>query len=303
MSGSLTRLTAPLKALRAWQPFNALATGLVRRVLRGTGLPGEWAVAHLHRVGPVEAALPNGRTLRLWSRGDDWVSNQVFWRGWAGYEPETTPLFFHLATRARVTLDVGAYVGFFALLAGHANAAAAVFAFEPLPGPYERLQRNVAANGLANVTCLAAAAGAGDGTAELFHVAGAMPTSSSLSLEFMRPAGELQRLAVPVVALDRFVSENGLARVDLVKVDTESTEPDVLAGMHETLERDHPAIVCEVLQGRGAERRLTELLAGLGYHFFLLTPEGPVRKDAVEGHPSCLNYLFSTEQSVSGRGA
>jgi hypothetical protein len=57
----------------------------------------EVAIKHLPRTGPVRSRLPNGEVLRLWSRGDDWISNQVFWRGWSGYEPETTPLFFELA--------------------------------------------------------------------------------------------------------------------------------------------------------------------------------------------------------------
>ncbi len=272
----------------------------MRGVLRAAGRESAWAVAHLHRVGDVHAALPNGRTLRLWSRGDDWVANQVYWRGWSGYEPETTPHFFRLATAARATLDVGAYVGFFALLAGHANPAGRVFAFEPLPGPFERLQRNVARNSLGNVTCVAAAAGVADGTAELYHVPAELPTSSSLSLDFMRPAGALERLPVRVVALDGFVRAQGLARVDLVKIDTETTEPDVLLGMKETLARDHPRIVCEVLAGRGAEPRLEALLRPLGYRFFLLTPDGPVRKDAVLGHPRFLNYLFATDDAAGG---
>lgn len=93
---------------------------------------------HLHRLGRVATRLPDGRVLRLWSQADDWVSNQVFWRGWQGYEPETTPLFYRLARRAHVTLDVGAHVGFFSLLAGHANAAGRVFAFEPLEKAFRR---------------------------------------------------------------------------------------------------------------------------------------------------------------------
>lgn len=105
-----------LKAVRASQPFNALATSTVRSILDLTRARPEFVVKHLHRMGTVRSQLPNGRELRLRSRGDDWVSNQVYWRGWNGYESESVPLFFRLATRASVTLDVGAYVGFYALL-------------------------------------------------------------------------------------------------------------------------------------------------------------------------------------------
>src|SRR4051794_24818086 len=123
----------PLKAMRAWRPFNAPATIATRSLSRLTGHEFESAIKHLPRTGPVRSRLPNGEVLRLWSRGDDWISNQVFWRGWSGYEPETAPLFFRLAQDADVVLDVGAYVGFFAVLAGLANRRSRVLAFEPMP--------------------------------------------------------------------------------------------------------------------------------------------------------------------------
>src|SRR5580693_402829 len=143
-----------LKALRTSQPFNWLTTSSLRAGLDLMGVRSEIVIKHLHRVGPVGCKLPNKRKLRFWSRGDDWVSNQVYWRGWRGYEPETTPLFFRLATGANVTIDVGAHVGFYALLAAHANPAGHVVAFEPMPAIHARLARNVRMNGLANVTCV-----------------------------------------------------------------------------------------------------------------------------------------------------
>jgi hypothetical protein len=128
-----------LKEVRAWRPLSGPATVTTRSVSRLIGREFKWTIKHLPRSGPVRSKLPNGAVLRLWSRGDDWVSNQVFWRGWSGYEPETTPLFFHLAREAEVVLDVGAYVGFFAVLAALANPDGRVLAFEPMPDNAERL--------------------------------------------------------------------------------------------------------------------------------------------------------------------
>ena len=285
-------LEALLKRLRAWTPLNRVATHAVRAGCAPFGGAPELVVRHLHRFGPVSSRLPNGRRLRLWSLADDWVSNLVFWRGWRAYEPETAPLFFRLAARASLTLDVGAYVGFYSLLAGHANPEGRVLAFEPLPAIHERLRGNVARNRLDNVACVAAAAGREDGRAALYHVSRGLPSSSSLSRPFMGTC-DVTATPVEVVRLDRLLAERGVARVDLVKIDTESTEPDVLAGMREVLGRDRPTIVCEVLAGRGSEAALTELLAPLGYAFHLLTPSGPVRRQRVEGHPAWLNYIFS----------
>jgi FkbM family methyltransferase len=193
-----------------------------------------------------------------------------------------------------VTIDVGAHVGYFSLLAGLANPEGTVYAFEPLAPVHARLQRNVALNELANVHCETVALGRRAGTAEFFHVPDSIPSSSSFSREFMESIVAKERLVarpVAVTTLDEFLAERAVTGVDLVKIDTESTENDVLAGMLETLRRDRPAIVCEVLPGGPAEE-IEELLRPFGYRFDLLTDRGPVPSEHVEPHSSWRNFLF-----------
>jgi FkbM family methyltransferase len=286
-------LKSVLKHIRSSQPFNCVSTSTVRAILRTIGVRSEFVTKHMCRVGMVCSGLPNGRTLRLWSRGDDWVSNQVYWRGWRGYEPEMTPLFFRLAARSSAVLDVGAYVGYYTLLAAHANPESRVYAFEPMPSIYARLTRNVALNGLRNVVCTACAVGEADGYAEFYHAPFELPTSSSLSREFMASTPALTHSTVRVVTLEQFAREHGLERIDLLKVDTESTEPQVLKGMGRLLSEDRPTIFCEVLKGRGSEADLEEILRPLGYKFYLLTGDGPAPRERIKGHGEWLNYLFT----------
>ena len=85
------------------------------------------------------------------------------------------------------------------------------------------------------------------------------------------------------MTVDRLVRERSIPRVDLVKIDTASTEPDVLDGLRGTLGRDRPWIVCEVLKGRGAEERLGPVLGPLGYRSYRLTPDGPIPRTRIEG--------------------
>lgn len=288
------RIVATIKMARTSQPFNYAATSLVYACQRFSGYRSESVIKHLHRVGIVTRDLPNGRKVSLWSKADDWVSNQVYWRGWDGYEPETVPLFYRLAKRAQVTFDVGAYVGYFSLLAAQANPAGQVFAFEPLPSVHKRLLRNVALNRLTNVQCYANAVGETEGEAQFWHIDAETPTSSSLSREFMEGGENLVSTKVAVITLDRFIREHNLYHVDLMKLDTESTEYQVLRGMVEILKRDHPIIISEVLPGRGGEAPLEEVLRHFGYRFYHLTPAGPTQRDKVEGHPEWLNYLFTT---------
>ena len=231
--------------------------------------------------------------MRLWSRGDDWVANQVYWRGWSGFEPEMSPIFLRLAAQSRVTVDVGAHVGFYTVVAALANPRGRVFAFEPLPSVFERLRRNVALNGLTNVSTVPAAASNHAGQAHFFYSCGeGIPSSSSLSEDFMTLGqGSFNTTAVAVVRLDEYLRNEHVGRIDLVKVDTETTEADVLEGMRETIARDRPAIFCEVLRGADLGR-LHELLEPLDYRYLLLTGTELSERPKIVPDGKWTNYLL-----------
>ena len=283
-----------LKALRSWTPLNVAVTSLVRGVVRRTGRETTTLVRYLPRVGVVEAELPDGRTLRLWSRGDDDVASAVYWRGWAGHELETAPHFFRLASQARVTIDVGAHVGYFSLLAAYANPNGTVHAFEPLRQVHDRLQRNVALNALSNVSCHRLALGRQSTRGEFFHVPDSIPSSSSLSRSFMESIVHKDRLVVSqveVTTLDEFVTANAVRGVDLVKIDTEATEDQVVAGMLETIARDRPAVVCEVLP-EGPAEAIEEMLRPFHYRYSLFTDTGLQPRPHVVPDERWRNFLF-----------
>ncbi|MDT5269281.1 MAG: hypothetical protein QOH49_1467 [Acidobacteriota bacterium] len=275
-----------LKRVRVSQPLNRLATSVARAC---GGSSSEWLIKHLPRSGMVTSTLPNGRVLKLWSDGDDWITSRVFWRGWTDYEPEITPLLFRLAERARATLDVGAHLGFYSLLAAHANPVGKVYAFEPMPATHARLLKNVALNGLKNVVAVKAAVGASAGSAQFYHGPTEMPCSCGLAPDIFEAGSEVSSFKVEVVALDDVAEREGLS-VDLIKIDTETTEMDVLHGMARTLRRDRPDVFCEVWSGPGPEMR--EFLSALGYRCYALHPSGPVLYD---GTSPVSNYLFTAK--------
>ena len=290
-------MKSALKRLRSSQPFNRIATTTARWLCRSVGATPEALPRHLHRVGHVVEALPNGESLHLFSHGDDWVTNLVFWKGWKAYEPGTIDLFYRLAKNASVILDVGAYVGYFTLVAGLANRTARVFAFEPMEAIHRRLIENVERNHLGNAECLNVAVGDEPGTARFFFSQTAfregLPTSSSLSESFMQGAPGLTGVDVPVVTLDEFCAGRSVTHVDLVKIDTETTEPSVLRGMRRVIGRDQPTFICEILRGRVDAEAIEAELRPHGYRFFLLEPDGPRERQKIEGHPEFLNYLFT----------
>jgi FkbM family methyltransferase len=275
-------------------------TTVLRAGLRLSGHDSPWLTKHLPRAGTVAVSLPNGAQLKLWSRGDDWISTQLFWHGMDGYEPETAHVFFRLAQRAALTIDVGAHVGYFTVMAALANPAGRVVAIEPFPPTFERLRRNVAANRLGHVECRKAAAGAACGSTDLHYLDAGDPglqMAASLEPSHLAAWGPTT-MTVPVVRIDDVVAELGLGRVDLIKLDAEGHETSVLAGATETLSRDRPSVICEVLAAaREDARPLAGMLAPLGYRFYELGPAGPRECSEISPGPDG-NFLFSVSETA-----
>lgn len=229
---------------------------------------------------------PEGVPLQFLHGG---TSSYLYWL--RAYEPETTSLFTELAREAEVILDIGAADGVYSVFAAAANPAARILAFEPGAGAAALCARNFELNQpvTRNVELRRIALGAEDGESVLY-VAGETGGTSSLNPAFRRERVEER---VQVRAGDSLAAELGIARVDLIKIDTESTEPDVLRGFAGQLRSARPDIICEVLHGR-TERALESLLRPLGYRFYWITDGGLVPRDSLDGDPSYRqpNYLF-----------
>jgi FkbM family methyltransferase len=135
-------------------------------------------------------------------------------------------------------LDVGANIGYTASVFARALAPGfKVFAFEPERQNFERLVRTMRRLGLADrVEAVHAAVGATDGTVGLWrdarHHAGHRITTDA----FRAGRGVAASDTVPLLSLDRFTRERGIAgAVRFVKIDVEGYEPPVCAGMAATV--------------------------------------------------------------------
>ncbi len=290
-------LTKSLKQLRAAPGVNWAATTATRAIARGFPDVTQFAVKHLPKVGIVRSTLPNGEQLVLWSRGDDWISNQVYWRGWDGYEPETTRMFWTWAQHARVVLDIGAHVGYFSLLAAHANPRCQVFAFEPMAANVARLHGHIRLNGRSNIHPIESAVGDHHGTSAFYCGADVgAPLSSSAAYEYVQRQPQVRSFQSPITTVDRFVADHSLTAVDLVKIDTETTESHVLDGMRETIARFRPRIIVEVL-GSGMPERIDAIARRHHYKSYLLTAAGPDLRDRIEADLHARNYVLADSLS------
>ncbi|MEA2535953.1 MAG: hypothetical protein QOF11_187 [Chloroflexota bacterium] len=214
--------------------------------------------------------------------------------GVQGYEPDTMAVLLGLAEWCPGPIfDVGANVGPFALVAP-ALLDRPFFAFEPVPDIADALRSIVARNGLA-CTIEQLAVGDATGTATLY-LSAASDASNSLRPGFRTPTGKIE---VPLTTLDAYASRTGVWP-GLLKIDTETTEPAVLRGATQVLDR-RPWIVCEVLSG-WTESELESQLGPLGYRYFQISDEIPLaQKAAIVGDPTLRhpNWLFAPSDPES----
>jgi len=66
-------------------------------------------------------------------------------------------------------------------------------------------------------------------------------------------------------------------KVDLIKIDVEDFEAGVLAGMEQTIRRDRPFIICEILPRLHRNERTRQIIESLGYTPYWITRAGLVR--------------------------
>lgn len=211
-----------------------------------------------------------------------WVPRKLEQDGLAGFEPETLACFLAALDHAGpgAVLDVGANVGVYGLLAA-ARSRRPVQAFEPTPHIAETARAIADANRLpVDVAELALADRTGGAT---FTLSSTSDASNSLAAGFRPEAG---RIRVRVDTLSAWCTRTGTVPA-VVKIDTETTEPDVIAGGLAALEAFRPWVFCEVLPGRGVEERLMDLLAPLDYSWHPLGDEVPAPvRSTIDGRAS-----------------
>jgi FkbM family methyltransferase len=194
---------------------------------------------------------------------------------WLGnYEPEMAQAILHFVPRGGIAYDLGANIGYTALLLARAlGASGHVVAFEPLPDNLHRLHQAVDLNGLeARIMVVPAAVGAslGQGTFRI-HASGGM---GRLEDGAGRQDGFVAAATVDVVTLDDFVFGEGHAAPAVIKMDLEGGEAAALAGMSRLLRERRPSLLME-LHGRPAAADAHSALAAAGYRLHRMQPGYP----------------------------
>ncbi|MCU1235127.1 MAG: methyltransferase FkbM family [Candidatus Solibacter sp.] len=246
----------------------ALLAGMTRRMPRGR-------YVFMHNVRPT---LPPF-WLGLHSGGlfvcdlQDIICREVCFTG--KYEPQETAIVDQVLKSGMTFVDVGANWGYFSLLAAcKVGTRGRVISLEPDPRMFATLAANIERNLMAQITAVPVAAADGRGSITL---AGYDDHHWNRGISRIAaegsPTGGVS-FQVDSSRVDDLLDEQGVDRVDLLKMDIEGAEDLALSGMAEGLRRQryrrvllevHPADLA--LRGRTPDE-VSGLLSGAGYRAF-----------------------------------
>lgn len=193
--------------------------------------------------------------------------------GFAGYllgtsDPEEQEALSKLLKPGQTAYDVGANVGFFAVMAAKfVGPEGKVYAFEPVPSCVEKIKKNAALNGFTQIETIEAGVSSVPGSAQLY-VTGVSAHSSLIDAPNRRDSDTIE---IELTTIDEFLRQGDRRPPNFVMIDVEGAEIHALRGMHETLERHLPTLLVEVhFIGDEFLAYCREHLAPLGYRVEML---------------------------------
>ena len=192
------------------------------RLKRGAFRPMMSRLVNLLRGGPVDVPY-QGAAFRFYHQGSATERGALFN---PDYNIEELDFLRAHVPVGGVFVDVGAHVGTYAMvLARHVGTGGKVIAVEPHPAAHARLAFNRTASGFAQVTLVAAAAGAVDG--ELLIETDGHNLGASHIVSEQPSTGAIK---VPSLRLERILTDANVSKVDGLKIDIEGFEDRVLTG-------------------------------------------------------------------------
>ena len=230
---------------------------------------------------PVDVDWYAGTRLRVFLDND--FSLTLFSGGM--FEPNEFALLDRLLRPGMVFIDGGSNEGAYTIFAAaRVGSAGRVIAIEPSARERDRLAANIARNQLTNIEIVEAALAERSGSAQLLlaePLHAGQNTLGNFAYEAVKGIGSQE---VALTTFDELVSQTGLDRVDIVKLDLEGAEYRALSGARGLLRTLRPLILTELseasLAHQGASAAmLLELLEAADYVVYTMDDETgrPVR--------------------------
>jgi FkbM family methyltransferase len=279
-------------------PLKQQLFGLVKQVYT----PPKRIYQHLSFQGVFSIVPQKGHCFRMWHYGYE-LENDIFWAGLLdGWEKVSIGLWVKLCANPKnqVIIDVGANTGIYALVAKCLNPNATVHAFEPVKRVCEKLSANVALNGY-DIGCHEVGLSNYDGEAVIYETDGEHVYSVTVNQNIHSQHTAVKETRIRVQRLDTFIEQQALPRIDLLKIDVETHEPEVLEGFGAYLEKFKPTLLIEILTAEVAEK-VSAWVGHLGYCYFNIDENKGIRQVDAIAVSDYYNFLLCTEEVAKELG-
>jgi len=190
------------------------------------------------------------------------------------YEKYESKLFRETVAEGMTVVDIGANIGYYVVISGkRVGKNGKVVAYEPEDVNFSFLEKNVKRNDFRNVLCRKEAISSEKGEMDFFLSEGNKGMHS-----LVNEKGTKEKITVSVNTLDSSLSDLGIKKVDIIKMDIEGAEPLALLGMKETLSRERPILFIEfsptqILCSKKDPAKFLYDIALLGYTLFEISEE------------------------------
>lgn len=257
---------------------------------------------HLHFHGVITINAGDAHQFKMYHHGTS-EENELFWGGIEnGWEKTSLKIWRKLCVEATTVFDIGANTGLYSLITKSLNQKAQVVAFEPVPKVLEYLNYNVKLNHY-DIKVVPKAASNFNGEAKVYLRKGeGFTTSVTVNKSLLAETTPKDELIIKTIRLDTFIEENKIDKIDLMKIDVETHEPEVLEGMGEYLDKFKPDFLIEVWDKECAAT-LNQLFKNKGYLYFDLDDKNDVITQKQEVTASSFwNYLICKPETAKKIG-
>jgi len=219
------------------------------------------------------------------------------------YERLETSILSYFAARSKIIFDVGANVGYYAVVLGKCvpSQDSRLYAFEPIASTYHMLCKNLDLNNLKTaVIPVQLGLSAKD---EILEINIPLKSgSSAASLRNLHPEEKSRVEKISLTSLDNFISSNFIPGLDLLKIDVEGAEKFTIQGGWDSINKFRPVIFAELLRkwSRAFDYHPDEvrrMLVELNYVCVGVSPALNII-DSIDENTQETNFLFIQNENL-----
>jgi FkbM family methyltransferase len=152
----------------------------------------------------------------------------------------STDYFMKIIKEDMFIIDIGANIGYYALLESILSPKGTIYAIEPVPQNFNLLKKNVELNNRHNVLLYNYAIGDINGNSTMY-----IYDKCNWSSFTKNPYGNIvSTINVPLITLDEFIKSSMNKSPNFIRMDVEGFEYNILKGAFNTLNSVSPLIIC-----------------------------------------------------------